>query len=217
MNIKRLEIKRVFLILLMGLFLISGKAVYASDKKVEVPLVIQQHFNDQSGKLNKTEKTGTYTIRSVEDGNPMPENSVNGNYSFNLEDNGTYTIPLYFQKAGIYNYTLNQVVKEKKDYTYDNTAYAVTIYVKNTDSGTLVPEVVVKNGNEKKCSEIGFYNSYNHKQTDTNTTNGKGKLSKVAKTGDTSPLVKWSVFAMLSFAIILVIWKKGNHSVKKDS
>lgn len=86
--------KRVFMILLMGLFLISGKAVYASDKKVEVPLAIQQYFDDQSGKLNKTEKTGMYTIRSVEDGNPMPENSVNGNYSFKIEDNGTYTIPL---------------------------------------------------------------------------------------------------------------------------
>ena len=46
----------------MGLFLISGKIVYASDKDVEVPLVIQQHFDDQSGTLNKTEKTGTYTI-----------------------------------------------------------------------------------------------------------------------------------------------------------
>lgn len=52
MYIKRLENKRVFLsllmglflILLMGLFLISGKIVYASDKDVEVPLVIQQHF-----------------------------------------------------------------------------------------------------------------------------------------------------------------------------
>ena len=218
MYIKRLENKRVFLsllmglflILLMGLFLISGKIVYASDKDVEVPLVIQQHFDDQSGTLNKTEKTGTYTIQSVEDGNPMPEDSVNSNYSFKIEDNGTYTIPLYFQKAGIYNYTINQEIKEEKDYAFDNTTYAVTVYVKNTDSGTLVPEVVVKNGNEKKCSEIEFYNSYNYKQT--------SNVSKAAKTGVATLLAKWVVLAMLSFACILVIiWNKRNHRVKKDS
>lgn len=202
--------KRVFMILLMGLFLISGKAVYASDKKVEVPLAIQQHFDDQSGKLNKTEKTGMYTMKSVEDGNPMPENSVNGSYSFKIEDNGTYTIPLFFQKAGIYNYTINQVIEEKKDYTLDNTTYTVTVYVKNTDSGDLVPEVVVNNGNEKKCSEIGFKNSYNRKPTETKTSNNKDKQSKVAKTGDDSPLVIWAVFAMLSFACILLICKKKN-------
>ena len=101
-------------------------------------------------------------------------------------------------------------IKEEKDYAFDNTTYAVTVYVKNTDSGTLVPEVVVKNGNEKKCSEIEFYNSYNYKQT--------SNVSKAAKTGDATLLAKWVVLAMLSFACILVIlWNKRNHRVKKDS
>ena len=134
----------------------------------------------------------------------MPEDSVNGNYSFKIEDNGIYTIQLYFQKAGIYNYT----IKEEKDYAFDNTTYAVTVYVKNTDSGTLVPEVVVKNGNEKKCSEIEFYNSYNYKQT--------SNVSKAAKTGDATLLAKWVVLAMLSFACILVIFgTKGIIELKK--
>lgn len=211
MFIRRLKIKKVFLILLMGLFLISGKAVYALDKKLEVPLTVKQHFDDQSGKLNKSEKTGKYTIRSVADGNTMPENSVNGNYSFQIEDNGTYTIPLLFEKAGIYNYTINQVTEEKENYVLDNTTYSVTIYVKNTASGGLIPEVVVKKGTAEKCDEIGFYNSYIHKQVSTETSNGKDKPSKPIKTGDDSPLALWAVLSMLTFTSILVLWKRKNE------
>lgn len=72
----------------------------------------------------------------------------------------------------------------------------------------MVPEVVVKNGNEKKCSEIEFYNSYNYKQT--------SNVSKAAKTGDATLLAKWVVLAMLSFACILVIFgTKGIIELKK--
>lgn len=74
----------------------------------------------------------------------------------------------------------------------------------------MIPEVVVKNGNETKCSEIGFKNSYNRKQTETKTSNEKDKQSKVTKTGDNSPLVIWAVCAMLSFASIPLIYKKKN-------
>lgn len=213
MYIRRLKIKKVFLLMLVGLFLISGKEVYAFDEKAKVPLVIEQHFDDQSGKLSKTEKTGMYMIQSVEDGNPMPENSVKGSYSFKIDDAGKYTIPLFFQHAGIYNYTINQVIERKKDYTFDDTKYTVTVYVKNAESGGLASEVIVKNGNEKKCSEIGFYNSYNFKQMAKKTSDGKDKRSNVAKTGDDSPLVKWAAFAILSFVCILVILNKKKKRV----
>ena len=219
MYIRKSNIKNIFLILLFGLILFSGRTeIYASDNKTEVPVTIKHYFEDKSSKLNDSQKTSTYILQSMDETNPMPEGSSNGTYSFDIGgDEGEYEFSLTFEKTGIYKYQILQMSKEKNNYKWDDTQYTMEVYVKNAESGGLIAEVIAKDGDDKKCSEIKFNNSYQENKTEpsnkTNTTTNGSHTSRSVRTGDSTKLLDWAVCGMIAFASMALLLRK---KYKKD-
>ncbi len=154
--------------LLLGILLFSflffpANRVSASIPVVEVPLTVKQSFEMKNAK-QEVNLTGTYELHALDKNVPMPEQSNAGIYTFVLKgEQAETTMSLRYSHAGIYRYQLLQKAKNNESYQYDKTCYDITVYIKNGDAGQLIPQVVVENGDGKKCGELHFQNRYQGK------------------------------------------------------
>lgn len=157
--------------LLLGILLFSflffpANRVSASTPVVEVSLPIKQSFEIKNAK-QEVNLTGTYELHASDKNVPMPEQKKGGIYYFDLKGKqAETTISLRYSHAGIYRYQLLQKAKNNTFYQYDKTCYDITVYIKNGDAGQLFPQVVVENGDGKKCGELYFQNKYQGKATE---------------------------------------------------
>ena len=54
----------------------------------------------------------------------------------------------------VFDYQLGQTTAEKERYQYDKSCYEITVYVKNSENGELVSEVVAEKEMGEKVPEI---------------------------------------------------------------
>lgn len=218
------KIKKIkfFIVLLLGCILFSGKtSVHAAENKTVVPLVVKQYFEDKTGSLKEEQKSSTYIIKAMDSMNPMPDNSVNNEYTFKIDGKeGKCELPLTFDKTGVYKYQIVQKYQKQENYTWDDSQYNVEVYIKNADPEGLEYEVIVKKDTDKKCDEIAFHNLYNKsdkikdsnvaKNDKSNKTNTTAKTVKTVKTGDSTRILLWAVCGIVSFVAIITVLKKRN-------
>ncbi len=165
MKRKNIKEKVILAILLLNLIIVSAGTVCASTNEVTVALPIQQIFEVESNETNNLKLIGTYELTRLTNEAPMPDGSnEHGVYTFTMDGkNVTNELSITFDHGGIYQYSLFQMTKETENYMFDKSNYTITVYVKNESKNQLISEVIVENGNGKKCGQIRFKNAYKEK------------------------------------------------------
>lgn len=193
--------------------------VFAKSNIVEVPLTVKQKFEVKNPE-KETDLTGSYEFRASDTDAPMPEKSKEDVYSFSMEgEQATHTITLQYSDTGVYHYQLVQTTKEKKNYQYDRSCYDIMVYVKSGEDGQLIPQVIAKKGDGKKCGDLQFQNFCQGESQNLSQSvnpNTPGTLSKPVKTGDTSNIVVYFAIALGALAVIAALIYRKKYNWKKQ-
>lgn len=206
------------LALLFAFTIFSNNAVYAKEIQAYVLLPVSQEFIVKNAVSNTLDKTGKYELTAMKKDCPMPSGSQDGKYIFTIEDTvGQTTIPLTYVHGGVYRYQLQQTTREAENYTYDRTCYTINVYIKNGESGQLIPQIIVTNEQGEKCEEIMFQNSYTGKVIPNNeikkTEGGNLQSNDSPRTGDIANIGVWLGVMLVALACILgvvAMQKKSN-------
>lgn len=208
---KRNIIKKVFfsVLLVFSIFVMTVSTAYASDYSLQISLPIKQEFTVKNKGTNSVNQTGIYELTAISENAPLPKDSKDGKYVFSIEGaKNQVEIPINYDKAGLYSYTLKQITEDAKYYNYDRKSYKINVYVQNEEDGSFSSQVIVEDLGNAKCDEITFTNSY------------KGKPIIVSGdpvlTGNTINIVFWSFLAVVSLVTILVLSYKGKGRNKSQ-
>lgn len=195
--------KAILALLLLNLLIMTGSVAYAAENQISVELAVKQTIEYEHTATEPFHKTGTYELTGLTEEAPMPEGSEHNVYAFSINGvDETVKIPMVYTHGGMYQYQLTQTTQKQDAYTYDETKYKITVYVKNSENGGLVAEVMAENGSGKKCTDITFRNQYEKKGSVEQQTAGP------VKTGDETRILLWlltlsgSAFAVLCLCTI---------------
>ncbi len=109
-----------------------------------------------------------------------------------------------FDKAGTYRYLVVEKNDAQADYTYDNTAWCVTVEVTDNGEGALVAKTTVnKKGSEQSASAFAFENSYVKIET--------------PDTGDDANITLWFALLALSCAGFVTMILSKNSGKRKEN
>ncbi|MDR1000117.1 MAG: hypothetical protein LBL96_04875 [Clostridiales bacterium] len=135
-------------------------AAYASADSVTATFHIEQIFTKNSSALG-VNSVFSYTLTSLDAGNPMPTGSKGGMYSFTIDGTRSVNIgPVTFTNTGVYRYAINtDSSAATTGHLYDKEIYTVIVYVKRPVENLMV-EILVQKSNEMKTDSIKFENSY---------------------------------------------------------
>lgn len=150
----------VCLFFLFILVMVLPRAAYAAVTSVPVTLRIDQVFIKNSSALGMN-SVFSYTLTSMDRGNPMPAGSISGIYSFTVDGTGSKNIdPIFFSNTGIYHYEIKgNPFSSASGYSYDNEVYYLTVYVRQPDDH-LLTEVTVQKSDGSKVGRVEFKNIY---------------------------------------------------------
>ena len=128
-----------------------------------------------------------FQLRAGKPTDPMPAGSVNGVKTVEITGMGTaefgtwsYTLP------GIYFYTVSEVNRGEKNYTYDAMVYTITDSVSAVGDQLVLKRVVTNNAN-RQVSSFTFINTYSGRAPSTGS-NGSGP-----KTGDEFQMLLYTI------------------------
>lgn len=148
---------------LLALMSVITRPVPVQADGINIP--VRQTLTVQNAGTQSYSTTFSYKLTAGNTGNPMPEGSVNGTYSFNLTGNNaslTVSIPTTGLTVGqTFSYQLKEApATPQAGYTYDSKIYAVEVSVV-TNATTHQQEVVTNvRLNGTKVSEALFANTY---------------------------------------------------------
>lgn len=206
--------KAILALLLLGLLVIPDSAAYAAGNQISVELAVRQTIEYENAALEQFNKTGTYELTGLTEDAPMPEGSGQNLYAFSLNGvNETAEIPITYTHGGMYQYQLVQTTKKQDGYTWDETKYRITVYIKNSENGGLISEVIAEKGSGKKSGEIIFQNEFHGSQNENQGQNNgyqgqqyhAGISRKPVKTGDETNRMMWLILGSSSAAFIIVM------------
>jgi hypothetical protein len=134
----------------------SPAAVAAPDRSVHLP-VTQRFSHDRAG----ADDTFYYRLVALEADHPMPPGSSGTQYRFSIKGDAEVDLgPLNFDRDGLYQYDLEQVVDTPaSDYRYDRRIYRIQVYAHARPDR---PHQVVlrhSDSNGEKVSGIEFENA----------------------------------------------------------
>lgn len=130
----------------------------------------------------------------------------------------------YFQISyhypGTYYYTVSQIAGTDKKTTYDNTEYQVDVYVTESENGELFAQpILYLKGEDEKKAELAFKNTRETEKGSSNTPNtAKGKIDTrhKVKTGDTTDIIWWSVFLVISGMVLITATLQKNRMRREE-
>lgn len=130
----------------------------------------------------------------------------------------------YFQISyhypGTYYYTVSQIAGTDKKTTYDNTEYQVDVYVTESENGELFAQpILYLKGEDEKKAELAFKNTRETEKGSSNTPNtakGKTDTRHKVKTGDTTDIVWWSVFLVISGMVLIAATLQKNRMRREE-
>lgn len=158
MKFKNIKTNVTLTIMLLNLMILFENTVYASENKVIVSLPVKQVFEVQNVAPDNLNQAGTYELTGLSQDTPMPNSSRNGIYVFTINGSNDKTvIPFTYTRVGVYQYKLLQTTKDAENYIYDRTGYTITVYIKNSETGKLISEVIVENGSGNKTFLVQKY------------------------------------------------------------
>lgn len=123
-----------------------------------------------------------------------------------------------FTAPGTYHYTVRQTRGKTDDILYDDTVYAVDVYVTEDEKGKMTAEpVAYVKGSREKQEKVSFVNK---RDAETRTTekdagdkgnsmaDGKDSVNRAVKTDDASSVMSWECLMCASAALFLTIMAK---------
>ena len=130
----------------------------------------------------------------------------------------------YFQISyhypGTYHYTVSQIAGTDKKTTYDNTEYQVDVYVTESENGELFAQpILYLKGEDEKKAELAFKNTRETEKGSSNTPNtakGKTDTRHKVKTGDTTDIILWSVFLVISGMVLITATLQKNRMRREE-
>ncbi len=208
MKSRRLKKILFFPALLCLLLMMGGLTAFAAEVgQADVLLPVEQTFEAQNAPEG-LDSSFRYRLKA-EDGAPLPKGADQDIYEFTLTGNAKGQIgPISYVHAGVYSYTLSQVIDDAKDhYTYDRQTYQVRVYVQNRDGGGLSTQVIIENEAGKKMESGLFNNGYQGTEPE-NPPSPPGELTDGPQTGDNTDLSVWILTACLSGFMVLILLKR---------
>ncbi len=148
------------LVFLFTLAMVLSGTSYAAVTSVPVALRIDQVFTKNSSAPG-VNSGFSYTLTSLNEGNPMPVGSISGIYSFTIDGTSSKNIDtIFFPYTGIYRYEIKGNTHPASfGYTYDNEVYSLTVYVRQTADG-LSTDITARKSDGSKVGRIAFINTY---------------------------------------------------------
>lgn len=210
--------------LLFSFLSFPADKVFAAFSAAEVPLTVGQSFEQKSNE-SEIDLTGNYELHALDADTPMPEDSQNGIYSFELKGTkAEKTISLQFLHGGVYRYQLMQTTRDQENYTYDRSCYNITVYMKNSEDGTYIPQVIAEKEDGKKYGKLEFQNFYNKERPNPSTPGsstpgssapGPSEPKTPVKTGDSTNTAKYIMIALGALALIVLLGykKRGRDQI----
>lgn len=122
--------------------------------------------------------------------------------------NGQGTITLQYTHTGTYTYELKQVAGNDSAITYDATVYHITVFI-GTDTHVVT---IYKDGSKDKDAKAIFNNTKQEAPTKTTTTTTtttkKNKTGKTTKTGDSTPIMFYSIMTIGSLVVVFLLLRR---------
>jgi pilin isopeptide linkage protein len=149
---------------------------------------------------------GEFTIEAKENA-PMPLKP-----KLVISDKSDDKFEITYNEPGNYSYVIRQSSGTRKNVTYDDVVYDVTVHVYSNDSGVSDCKVVInRQGSNKKNDSALFHNKQpedkNPKGSKSNP--GKGGGTKSVKTGDIADIEKWAcVIAIAGVCLMALLFRK---------
>lgn len=100
----------------------------------------------------KTAGGDKFTLTADDPGAPMPEGTVDGKKTITVRDEGSYGFgDMYFEKPGVFWYTISREVSEKKGVVKDSPVYRAKVIALNDGHGYVL---VYKDGSDEKHEPV---------------------------------------------------------------
>lgn len=158
MKKKIISIVMVLLWMTLGAALSAQTAFAAETPGISIPVKISL-----SGTLPSEAESFSVKLLADQESYPMPEGAVNGVYSMIITGGGSRSFPMvFYDRPGIYTYTIFQEPGTNAKCTYDRTIYALTVYVTNAEDGSGLETAAVLHPSSggDKLAEAVFRNQY---------------------------------------------------------
>ncbi len=167
---------------------------HAVSNGVQTNLPIQQHFITEADGMVQTEPSATYELAAMQPSNPMPKGSQDGIYQFTLTGiDTTLSLPLWFDHAGTYGYTLRPISVFPADSSPDQHCYQIYVSVQNGPDGALSIQMIAQHSQEAKSNTILFAHHLH---------GNPAALSP--QTGDFAPMLLWWICLPLSVGFLFL-------------
>lgn len=178
---KKRYIIQLFLVSLFSL--IPLQSVSAKEAvSIEIPVELM---------LNKQHTQGQLELKATNPDAYLPSTNP-------MTINGQGTITLNYTQTGTYTYQLHQLAGNDSAITYDATVYHITVFI-GTDTHVVT---IYKEGSSDKDAKAIFNNVKDVPKTQTTTKKNTGKETK---TGDSTPIMFYSVMTIVSLAIVFIL------------
>ena len=124
---------------------------FASVRAAEAKITITKHISG----IEETDEVFTFQISADDEAFPMPDNA-----ELTIEGTGKASFDIRYGEVGIYTYTVREIAGSGEYCTYDDTVYAVSVYVLwDEENAKLVTVVVCADENDYKTEAV-FTNVY---------------------------------------------------------
>lgn len=148
----------VFLLLLTCIVPMTGFSVKAAEY-ASCWLTVSQTVEATD---SEEEPVYRYRLKTLNEGNPMPEDSSEGEYILELEGKDEVEIQIDFTRTGEYRYSFERIVEESNGYVCDENAYTIIVGVKYDNKGQLISETsAIRQSNGMKAKALKFNYTYN--------------------------------------------------------
>lgn len=162
-----------------------------------------------------------------------PESTENQNVkcgTLTLKDGGSGAFVVEYGCPGTYHYTARQTKGRSDGILYDDTVYAVDVYVTEDENGRMSAEpVAYVKGNTGKKEKLSFVNKKKERDTDAAEKNGgdtgngkaggvsgegKGGVIRAAKTGDGTGTLLWIILQCAAVLILAALVKNRKERME---
>ena len=162
----------------------------------------------------KVSEGGTVKI-SAENGSPKPDKE---SITLSGDEQGSFNIP--YELPGTYRYRIFQEAGSAPGVKYDKTVYIADVFVEQKEDKSFASYITLsKEGSASKAEAVIFTNtkadsslrgasksdSTDRTENDTGGSGTRRTGTNDVRTGDSTPLLKWILMAILSFASAAVI------------
>lgn len=186
---KKRYIIQLFLVSLFSLIPLQNVSAKEA-VSIEIPVELM---------LNKQHTQGQLELKATNPDDYLPSTNP-------ITINGQGTITLNYTHTGTYTYQLHQLAGNDSAIKYDATVYHITVFI-GTDTHVVT---IYKDGSKDKDAKAIFNNTKQKAptKTTTTTTTKKNKTGKTTKTGDSTPIMFYSLMTIGSLVVVFLLLRR---------